>query len=147
VTSPASNTPPLSGAGDAAPAAPAPTRRALVTLLAALPWVLLLFQFVAVIPRYERMYRENALKVPAYTQFLLDVAAWVNGRFLLAGLLTLALMAAGVWFSHTAQSPGTSRASQYLLLLTAFLVPCGLFVLTWVGVMGTHSRLVEGLNK
>ena len=42
---------------------PSPNRRRAVTLLAALPWPAVLFQFLAVLPRYDKMFREFGLQV------------------------------------------------------------------------------------
>jgi type II secretory pathway component PulF len=100
-----------------------------------------------VVPRYERMIREHGLKLTASTQMLLDLSLWANAYPLFAGLLTLGLMAAGAALAYVAQSGGISRNARLLLLVAVFVVPCGLFVLTWVGVQGTHRTLVEGLKK
>lgn len=126
---------------------PSPARRRAVTLLAALPWAAVLFQFVAVLPRYDRLFREFGLKVDDVTAVTLNLSAWLRNHFLVAGLLTFGLMAASVFAAHTVQSvdlPGRRRAA---VLLFVFGVPCLVFGLAWLGVLNTHRTLVEGMRK
>src|SRR5829696_6476463 len=106
---------------------PSPARRRLVTLLAALPWPLILFQFLVSLPRYDKIFREFGLKVDSFTAVLLNVSGWLRDHFLVAFLLTFGLMAASVFTAHTVQSvdlPGRRRAA---ILLFVFGVPCLVF--------------------
>jgi hypothetical protein len=133
------------GEGPGAPRVSA--RRLVITSLAALPWALVLFQFRLVLPRYDKLFRELGLKVDSLTQFFLDVSAWVRAHVPLAFVVTFALIGASVGLAYAVQAPGVSRERRLLVLLAVFAVPCALFVLSWVGVMGTHRTLVEGLKK
>jgi hypothetical protein len=135
------------GAGGPAPALTTPGRQAFITLLAALPWILVLSQFLLVIPRYERMFREHGLKLTPFTALLIDISAWARSHVLFALALTIVLVFATVGAVVAVQAGLVSRRIRSLVLLLAFGVPCGLFILSWVGVMGTHRTLVEGLNK
>jgi hypothetical protein len=122
-------------------------RSTILTLLAALPWLLLLFQLLLVVPRYQRLFHEHGLKTPAFTSAILDVSMWVRGHTFIAVGITLVLIFATVGVVLAAQAGLVSKRIRYLFLTLAFAIPCGLFVLSWVGVMGTHRTLVEGLKK
>lgn len=128
-------------------AVPSPARRRAVTLLAAIPWVAVLFQFLAVLPRYDKLFREMGLKVDDFTALTLNVSAWARKNFLLAFLLTLALMAVSVFTAHTVQSVEMSGKRRAAVLLFVFGVPCLVFGLAWLGVLNTHRTLVEGMQK
>ena len=126
---------------------PPPARRRAVTLLAALPWPLVLFQFLVSLPRYDKIFREFGLKVDDFTAVLLNLSSWLRNHFLVAFLITFGLMTASVFTAHTVQSidlPGRRRAA---ILLFVFGVPCLLFGLAWLGVLNTHRTLVEGMRK
>jgi hypothetical protein len=138
------------GRGAPSPADPPPpsaVRRVTVTLLAAVPWPLILFQLLYVVPRYTQMFRAHGLKPTGSTQLLLDLSMWANAHPFVSGQLTVVLAAGCAAVAYLAQSPRRSRNTRTLLLLAVFAVPCGLFVLTWVGVEGTRRTLVEGLHK
>ena len=141
------NPPPPGAAGGGGGSPPSAARRVTVTLLAAVPWLLILFELLYVVPRYEQMFREHGLKLPASTQRLLDASRWANAHPSVAGPLTFALAAGGAAVAYLALSPRRSRNARALLLLAVFAIPCGLFVLTWVGVEGTRRTLVEGFNE
>lgn len=126
---------------------PSPARRRAVSLLAALPWPAVLFQFVAVIPRYDKLFREFQLKVDDFTAVLLNVSAWTRRNVMVAFVIAFALMAVSVLSAHTVQSIDLPRSRRAAILLFVFGVPCLVFVLAWVGVVGTHRTLVEGLRK
>jgi type II secretory pathway component PulF len=126
---------------------PSPARRRAVTLLAALPWPAILFQFLVSLPRYDKVFREFGLTVDAFTAVLLNVSAWLRDHFLVAFAITFGLMALSVFAAHTVQSvelPGRRRAA---VLLFVFGVPCLVFGLAWLGVLNTHRTLVEGMRK
>jgi hypothetical protein len=150
---PAPGPPPRDGAGGAGASPPAATpdppaaRRAVVAVLALLPWALVLFDVLLVLPRYDKLFRQYGLKLDSLTQFLLDLSAWVRAHVFLAFVMTFALMGVSVGAAYAVQAARVSRARRLLLLTVVFAVPCAVFVLAWVGVMGTHRTLVEGLRK
>lgn len=126
---------------------PSPGRRRIVTLLAGFPWILLLFEFMLVLPRYDKLFRQHGLKVPSHTDFLLSVALWVEHHVLAAFLIAFALIGVSFGLAHTAQSTDMSRRRRFLILLVVFGLPCLLFILAWVGVESTYRTLVEGLQR
>ena len=126
---------------------PSPAARRAVTLLAALPWAAVLFQFLAVLPRYDKLFREWGLRVDDFTAVTLNVSAWARNNFLVAFLTTLGLMAASVFTAHTVQSADLPARRRAAVLLFVFGVPCLVFGLAWLGVLNTHRTLVEGLKK
>jgi hypothetical protein len=126
---------------------PSPARRRIVTLLAVLPWPLILFQFLFTLPRYEKLFREYGLHMSSLTNLLFDIALWVRAYTFFAFALTLLLTGISVLVADFVQTCAISRWRRWLVLLVVFGVPCFLFVLSWLGVLGTHRKLVEGLNK
>src|SRR5262245_31073841 len=126
---------------------PSPARRRTVTFLAVLPWPLILFQFLFTLPRYEKMFREYGLKISDFTALLFDIAAWVHDHMFLAFGFTFLFTGLSVVTADVVQTRSVSKSRRLLVLLVVFGLPCLLFVLSWLGVLGTHRRLVEGLNK
>src|SRR4051794_20807068 len=118
--------------------APSPARRRAVTLLAALPWPAVLFQFLAVLPGYDKLFREMGLKVDSFTGMLLNVSAWVQRHIVVAFLGVFVLMAVSVLTAHTVQTAELPRNRRVAILLFVFGVPCLVFALAWVGVLNTH---------
>jgi type II secretory pathway component PulF len=108
---------------------------------------LVLLQLLTVFPRYEKLFREFGVHLPPGVALLLDVSAWANGHVLLALVLTLVLTGLSVGTAHATQTGGLSRGWRLLVLLLVFGVPCGFYVLSWVGMLHTHRTLVEGLKK
>jgi type II secretory pathway component PulF len=131
----------------AASPVPSPARRRLVAALALLPWALLLFEFLLVLPRYDQLFRQYGLTLDSLTRFLLDVSAWVRAHAFLTFLITFALVGVSVGTAYGIQTARVSRARRLLILAAVFAVPCALFVLSWVGVLHTHRTLVEGLKR
>jgi type II secretory pathway component PulF len=109
--------------------------------------VLLLFEFMLVLPRYDKLFREHHLKVPSHTDLLLTIGHWVENHVLAAFLITFALMGVSFGLAHTAQTTAMSRRRRLLILLVVFGLPCLVFILAWVGVETTHRTLVEGLKR
>lgn len=126
---------------------PSAGRRRMVALMAVLPWPVVLFQFLLVVPRYAKLFNDIGLKLPPATSFLIDVSNWTRGHTLLAFSITSILTFASVIVAQTAQSWPMSRRNRALVLLAVFGFPCLLFGLTWLGVWSTHRTLVEGLNR
>lgn len=126
---------------------PSPVRRRAVTLLATLPWALVLFQFHVILPGYDRLFRDFGLKLPDFTAFVMEVSTWVRTHVVVSFLITFALMGVSVTSAHIVQSTSMSRGRRLLVLLIVFGVPCLAFVLAWVGVLGAERRLVEGFHK
>jgi type II secretory pathway component PulF len=128
-------------------APPSPSRQRIITLISILPWALVLFEFLFVLPRYDRLFRQFKLQLDDFTQLLIKISAWIAANVLLSFLITFVLMGVNVAVSVVAQSPKVSRRRRIWLLLLAFGVPCLAFAITWVGVEITHRRLVEGLQR
>jgi type II secretory pathway component PulF len=126
---------------------PSSARRLTVTVLAIFPWVLLLFQFLFVLPRYRKIYNELGLKLPRSAELSFDVSAWINRHIAMAYLATLTLIGVSVGAAYAVQMTPFSRSRRLLVLLLVFAIPCALFVASWLGVLSTQRRLAEGLNK
>jgi type II secretory pathway component PulF len=126
---------------------PSPGRRLAVTLLAALPWPMVLFLFGVILPRYDRLFRQFNLKIDDFTGMMLNVSVWLQ-RNVLAGFAAMfVLMGMSVGIAYTVQSMEIPRGRRPAILLFVFGVPLLVFVLAWVGVLNTHRTLVEGLQK
>src|SRR5262245_53286135 len=126
---------------------PSAARRTTVTLLAIFPWLLLFFQFLFVLPRYKKICDELQLKVPASAELTFDVAAWINRHLIFAYLVTLGLIGVSVGAAYAVQTTPISRSRRLLVLVLVFAIPCGMFVASWLGVLSTQRRLVEGMNR
>jgi type II secretory pathway component PulF len=126
---------------------PSPGRRLAVTLLAALPWPLVLFQFGVILPRYDKLFRDFDLKVDAFTGIILNISAWLQRNVLAGFVAMLGLMAVSVGAAYTVQSVEMPRGRRPAILLFVFGVPTLLFVFAWLGVLNTHRTLVQGLQK
>ncbi len=129
------------------PTLPSAGRRISVTLLAALPWPIVLFQFVTILAGYDKLFRQFQLRLDSFTALLLNVSAWVRRNLELAFVVAAALTIGSMVVVHTTYLAPMRRNRRLAILAFVFGVPCAVFVLAWVGVIGTHSRLVEGLNK
>src|SRR5262245_34269983 len=126
---------------------PSPARRLAVTLLAALPWLIVLFQFLTILPAYDRMFRRFGLKVDDFTAVLLNASQWLVRHTVVAFCLTFALVGVSVLAAHTVQSADAPRGRRAAILVFVFGFPCLVFVMAWLGVLNTHRTLVEGLQK
>jgi len=126
---------------------PSPGRRLAVTLLAALPWPVVLFQFGAILPRYDKLFRDFNLKVDDFTGLMLNIADWLQRHVLVGFAATFGLMAVSVGTAYTVQAVEMPRGKRAAILLFVFGVPTLVFVLAWVGVLSTHRTLVQGLQK
>lgn len=122
-------------------AVPTPARRLAVTLLAAMPWPVVLFQFLVVLPGYSKLFRDFNLKVDGFTAVMLNVSAWVHRYLIIAFAMAFALMGISVVAAYTVQSVEMSRGRRAAILLFVFGVPMLVFVLAWVGVLSTHRTL------
>src|SRR3954470_19959258 len=96
---------------------PSPARRRAVALLAALPWPVLLFQFLAILPRYDRLFRESQLPVGDLAGLLLNVSRWAQRNVAVAFALALVLMAVSVAAAHTVQTTDLPRTRRAAILL------------------------------
>lgn len=126
---------------------PSPGRRTAVTLLAALPWPVVLFQLGVILPRYDKLFRDFNLKVGDFTGMILNISAWLQRNVLVGFVAMLGLMAVSVGAAYTVQSVEMPRGRRPAILLFVFGVPTLVFVLAWLGVLNTHRTLVEGLRK
>lgn len=122
-------------------------RRLTVTLLAPVPWAVLLFQLLLIVPRHAKLFAEFGIQLPPLTGLVLDASAWVRGHLFLAVLETVVGMGVSVGLARAVMTDRVSRRTRTLVLLGAFGVPCLLFVLAWLGVGEAHRRLDEGLSK
>src|SRR4051812_15270526 len=103
---------------------PSPARRRAVALLAALPWPVVLFEFLAVLPRYDKVFRQFGLKVDDFTAVLLNISAWVGRNVPAAFAIAFALMGVSVLAAHPVQTPEVPRNRRAAVLLFVFGVPC-----------------------
>jgi F0F1-type ATP synthase membrane subunit c/vacuolar-type H+-ATPase subunit K len=126
---------------------PSPGRRRAVTLLAILPWTLLLFEFLLIVPRYKKVFDEFGLKVAGLVEGIFLVSGWVQRHVVVAVLLTLLLTAISVGLAHAVQIIPVSRTRRLFVLFLVFAVPCLLFLLAWLGMFWTDRKLAEGLQR
>jgi type II secretory pathway component PulF len=126
---------------------PSAGRRVAVTLLATMPWPMVLFQYLTVLPGYDKLFRDFHLKLNGLTSLMLDVSGWTRRNSLAAFAIVFALTIVSMLTAHTVHLAPMSRRRRATILLFVFGVPCLAFVLTWLGVFVTHRTLVEGLNK
>jgi len=126
---------------------PSPRRRRAVTLLAILPWVLVLFQLLLVVPRYKRLFDEFGLKVSGSVELILFASGWVQRHILFAFLFTFLLIAGSVGLAHYVQTTPVSKSRRLIVLLLVFAVPCALFLLVWLGMYSTERKLAEGFQR
>jgi hypothetical protein len=126
---------------------PSPGRRRAVTLLAILPWTLLLFEFLLIVPRYKKVFDEFGLKVVGLVEGIFIVSGWVQRHVLFAFLLTLAMTSFSVGLAHGVQSTPVSKSRRQFVLFLVFAVPCLLFLLVWLGMFWTDRKLAEGLQR
>jgi type II secretory pathway component PulF len=126
---------------------PSPGRRRIVTWLAFFPWPLVLFQFLFIVPRYDRLFRDYNLQIAGPTSVLFQISAWLRANAIVGYSLALVLTGVSVFAADFVQSRPTGRWRRILILLLVFGVPCLVFVVCWLGVLSTHRRLIEGLNR
>src|SRR5262245_19514215 len=126
---------------------PSPARRRAVTLLAVLPWVLVLFQLLLVVPRYKKLFDEFGLKVTGTVELIFLVSSWVQKHLLFAFLFTFLLIAGSVGLAHYVQTTSVSRSRRLIVLLFVFAVPCTLFLLVWLGMFSTERKLADGFQR
>src|SRR5947209_15747908 len=86
-----------------APAPPPPSagRRMAVTLLAALPWPAVLFQFVTVLGGYDKLFRQFNVPVNDVVAILLNVSAWTRRHLEAAFGIAFVLMVVSMVAAHT----------------------------------------------
>ncbi|HKB03435.1 MAG TPA: hypothetical protein VKD90_14525 [Gemmataceae bacterium] len=118
-----------------------------MTLLAAFLWPVVLFQYLFILPGYDKLFRAYNLKVDDLTDRLLNLSAWLRGRGLVAFAITFALMAVSVGVTHAVQTAPLSRRRRAAVLLIVFAVPCLVFLFTLLTVENTKRTLFEGLRK
>ena len=126
---------------------PSPARRRIVTLLAIIPWAILLFQFLVVLPRYGKIFKEFGLKLPRLVEIIFAASAWVRGHMLLSFLITFVLMGTSIGAVHVVHTTPVSRSRRLLVLFLVFGIPCLFFLASWVGVSWTQRKLAEGFDR
>jgi len=77
---------------------------------------ILIFIMVAIIPKFEKIFREFGLKLPALTQFLIDVSMWCSKYW-----WSLPLVPLGIWLLF--KLIRLSRAGNYALDRMTLWVP------------------------
>jgi type IV pilus assembly protein PilC len=77
---------------------------------------ILIFIMVAIIPKFEKIFREFGLKLPALTQFLIDVSMWCSKYW-----WSLPLVPLGVWLLF--KLIRLSRAGNYALDRMTLWIP------------------------
>lgn len=85
-----------------------------VVILAAIG--ILIFIMVAIIPKFEKIFREFGLKLPALTQFLIDVSMWCSKYW-----WSLPLVPLGIWLLF--KLIRLSRAGNYALDRMTLWIP------------------------
>ena len=77
---------------------------------------ILIFIMIAIIPKFEKIFREFGLKLPALTQFLIDVSLWCSAYW-----WSLPLIPLGIWLLF--KLIRLSRAGNYALDRMLLWVP------------------------
>jgi type II secretory pathway component PulF len=115
--------------------------------MAVLPWPMILFQYLFILPRYDKLFHQYKVSVDGWTALCLNVSAWVRNFSVFAFIVTIMLTACCVMTANFVLTLPFSRRRRNLFLLLSFGLPCALFILSWLGVLATHSKLVEGLQR
>jgi type II secretory pathway component PulF len=126
---------------------PTPGRRRALTLMATLPWPVVLFQFLFILPGYDKLFRQFGLKIDDLTGLVLNLSRWLKANTGLAFGITLGLMFMAVGIVHAVQSTDLPRTRRAAILTFVFGVPCLIFFVAWLTVANTDRILVDGLKK
>jgi hypothetical protein len=140
------------GRGEGSPASRATTppsraHRLAVTLLAALLWPVVLFQYLFVLRGYDKLFRAYNLKVDDLSGRVLNLSAWLRARSFVAFAITFLLMAVTVGAVYAVQTAPLSGRRRAAVLFLIFAVPCLVFLVTLLTVENTKRTLFEGLRK
>lgn len=124
-----------------------PHRRRTLAMLCILPWFLLLMQYLVVLPRYDRLFRDHRIRQGDVGQFLADtgrLAARYPGG---AVLIAVAAIAMSVTWVFAADARSIRPRVRKTILSLVFGLPTALFLLTWVGVAMMHRTLIDALER
>ena len=124
-----------------------PARRIAVTLLAPVPWAVLLFELLVVVPRYVQQFDLVHFQPPRLTAAIFDFTRLARANILLMFLAVFALMVLSVVVTHRVQGAKWTKARRWLVLSFVFGVPVALFALMWVGVELPYRKLAEGMAR
>jgi type II secretory pathway component PulF len=126
---------------------PSRSSRLLVAVLAAVPWLMLGTQWFLVLPRFARLFDQFGLQLPLLPHLLMVLVRLAGEYFLIVGwffLMGVMLSVTGVFRLMRQDLPAKTRN---LLLSLVFALPVAVFLLSWVGVAGPYSKLMEGLGR
>ena len=124
-----------------------PARRIAVTLLAPVPWAVLLFELLVVVPRYVKQFDLVHFQPPRLTAAIFDFTRLARANILLTFLAAFVVMVLSVVVTHRVQGAKRTTARRWLVLSFVFGVPVALFALIWVGVELPYRKLAEGMAR
>ena len=107
----------------------------------------MLFQYLVLLPGYDKLFREYNLRVDDFAERVLNLSAWLQRRTLVAFAITFVIMAVTVGATHAVQAAPLSGRRRAAVLLIVFAAPCLVFLLTLLTVESTKRTLFEGLRK
>jgi len=128
---------------------PVPPRstRLLVTLLVAVPWLMVGMEWLLVLPRFARLFDQYGLRLPSVSHAIVSAVRWAGENFFIAGwayLMCIILSMSGVnrLMNRDLESKVRNRR-----LLVVFAIPVFVFVASWLGIHHPYSKLMQGLGR
>ena len=128
---------------------PVPSRssRLLVTLLVAVPWIMVGVQWFVILPRYARLFDQYGLKLPHLSEWLIAAVKRAGETFLISGWILLLCLMLSMFRVHRLMKADLPAKTRNRRLFAVFAIPLTLFLLAWLGVAHPHAKLIEGLGK
>jgi type II secretory pathway component PulF len=115
--------------------------------LAVVLWAALVWELLAVVPRYERLFADFRLRLPQATVVTLNVSRWVGSYWYVLVLTLLpALTAAAVVSYLLRHGPAAPRWLRVLWFVLLLGVPAAAHVFLWVSILQPYWALLEGLG-
>lgn len=126
---------------------PSRSSRIIVCALVPIPWIILFGQWVFLFPRFIKLFTEFGLVLSLFSQGVIAVSQLVRNNVLISAWLFVILAMISVRQAHRWMSREQTKLSRSLCLFGLFGVPLLLFAISWVGILGPYSKLMEGLNR
>ena len=138
---------PGSPPGPEQPAAGGVSMTVLWVAVHAFLWVGLGVAMVALVPRFERTFRDFALKVSALTGWTLAVSHWMASYWYVAALVLPPTLAADAAVISLLRRNRAARWLGALRVALLILLPLGLLLAGVLGLSLTLLELIEGLSR
>jgi type II secretory pathway component PulF len=123
------------------------SKRLMISLFAALPWLLILLHLLVIVPRFMKMFQEYGLKLPVMTQLVINLSHLVRSQLIPACAILFLLVAAWWGVADAICRKETQPGWRSIALLILYSIPVGIFVLCWLGVGLPYNQLQDGLRR